>query len=170
MNTDSIRRDDWILGGLALALVVALFALPWLSFGGGGTVGGFTIPSYDLSGTSAPDGWLGILSVLAALALIADLAVERLSPQTALPSIGGSREMTRFVLAAAAGVFIALKILFHISLTFSNLGFGFPVDVVLAAGLVYFAIQARESVPASVPTPPAPSPAGPAGSAGPPVS
>jgi hypothetical protein len=169
LNTDNIRRDDWILAGLALLLVIALVALPWFSIGGN-SVAGFAIPSVDLHATDAPDGWLGILALISCLALIADLAVERLAPQTQVPAIGGSREMTRFVLAAAAGGFIALKFLFHIGNTFKYLGFGFPVLVVVAAALVYFAMQARQGAPAPVATPPAPSAAGPAGSAGPPVS
>jgi hypothetical protein len=167
LNIDNIRRDDWILAGLALLLVIALVALPWFSFGGV-SAGAYSIPGADLSATGAPDGWLGILALLACLALIADLAVERLSPQTQVPAIGGSREMTRFVLAGAAAGFVALKFLFHIH--FSLFGFGFYVCVILAAALVYFAMQARQGAPVPVAAPPAPPAAGPAGSAGPPVS
>jgi hypothetical protein len=163
MSTDNIRRDDWILGGLAILLVIALVAFPWF------TVSYFGI-SASSTATGAPDGWLGILALIAALAVVADLGAERLSPQTQLPAIGGSREMTRFVLAAAAGGFVALKFLFHISSTFKYLGFGFPVDVVIAGALVFVALQARNAAPAAVPAPAAPTPAGPAGSAGPPVS
>jgi hypothetical protein len=162
MNTDNIRRDDWILAGLAVLLVIGLVALPWFTV----SYLGFSASS---TATGAPDGWLGLLALIAALAVIADLATERLSPQTRLPAIGGSREMTRFVLAAAAGGLVALKFLFHISLTFNNLGFGFPVDVVVAGALVYFAMQARNTAPAPTPAP-ARTPAGPPGSAGPPVS
>ena len=167
MNTDNIRRDDWILAGLALLLVIALAALPLFSIGGG-SFGAYSYPGVDFSATGAPDGWLGILALLPCVALIADLAVERLAPQTQVPAIGGSREMTRFVLAGAAAGFVALKFLFHIH--FSAFGFGFYVCVVLAAALVYFAMQARQGAPASVAAPPAPPAAGPAGSAGPPVS
>jgi hypothetical protein len=161
MSIDNIRRDDWILGGLAVLLVIALVALPWFDF----SIGPF---SATTTATGAPDGWLGILALIACLALIADLAVDRMSPQTELPAIGGSRTMTRFVLAAAAAGFVALKFLFHIH--FSYFGFGFYVCVVLAAGLLYFALQARNAAPAPAAPPPTPSPAGPAGSAGPPVS
>jgi hypothetical protein len=167
LNTENIRRDDWILAGLALLLVIALVALPWFSIGGG-SVAGYSYPGLDFSATSAPDGWLGILALIACVALIADLGVERLAPQTQVPAIGGSREMTRFILAAAAAGFVALKFLFHIH--FSAFGFGFYVCVVLAAGLVYFAMQARQGAPASVAAPSAPPAPGPAGSAGPPVS
>ena len=134
MNTQNITRDDWIIGGVALLLIIDLLFLPWFSI----SVGPF---SADLTATDAPDGWLGILAVLAAIALIADLAVERTSPQTTLPSIGGSRTQTRFVLAAVTALFVALKFLFHIH--FSEFGFGFWLAVILTVGFVYVAMQAR---------------------------
>ena len=160
---NDIRRDDWILAGLALLLVIALVALPWFSL----TFGPF---SATLNGTDAPDGWLGVLAVIAALAVIADLGVERFSPQTVIPSVGGSREMTRFVLACAAAGFVALKFLFHISNTFKYLAFGFPVVVIATAGLVFFAMRERQTAPAPAMAAPASPAPGPAGSAGPPVS
>jgi hypothetical protein len=167
VNVDNVKQEDWIVGGLALLLVIALIALPWFSIGGG-SAGPITLPSVDLTAADAPDGWLGILGVIAALALIADLAVERLSPQTALPSIGGSRTSTRFVLAAAAAGFVALKFLFHIH--FSIFGWGFYVCVIVAVALVFFAMQARSAAPAgaAVGGPPPPPPA--AGTGGTPPS
>lgn len=134
MKFDSVSRDDWILAGVALLLVIDLLFLPWFSI----TFGPF---SATLTATDAPDGWLGILAVLAAAALIADLAVERMSPGTAVPNIGGSRTQTRFVLAAVTALFVALKFLFHIH--FSDFGFGFYAAVVLTVGLVWAAYQTR---------------------------
>jgi uncharacterized membrane protein len=131
---DSVSRDDWILAGLALLLVISLLFLPWFSI----SFGPF---SATLTATDAPDGWLGILAVLATVALIADLGVERLSPGTALPNIGGSRTQTRFVLACVAALFVALKFLFHIH--FSDFGFGFYVAIIVAAALVWVALQTR---------------------------
>jgi hypothetical protein len=134
MKLENVSRDDWILGGVALLLLITLVALPWFSI----SVGPFTVTS---TATGSPDGWLGILGVLALAALIADLAVERLSPQTTVPSIGGSRGQTRFVLALIAALFVALKFLFHIH--FSYFGWGFYVAVVLTIALVWLAHQAR---------------------------
>jgi hypothetical protein len=133
VRLESVSREDGILGGLALLLIIDLLGLPWFTV----SLGVF---SASTTATGAPDGWLGILAVLAALALIADLGVERLSPATHVPMLGGSRAQTRFVLAAAAAVFVALKFLFHIH--FSLFGFGFYAAVVLAGGLVFFARQA----------------------------
>jgi uncharacterized membrane protein len=126
------------LAGLALLLLISLLFLPWFSV----TVSiGPVSASATATATDAPDGWLGILAVLSAIALIADLGIERLSPGTALPNIGGSRTMTRFVLACVTALFVALKFLFHIH--FSYFGFGFYASVVLTAGLVWVALQAR---------------------------
>lgn len=137
MNLEDVSRDDWILSGVALVLVIDLLFLPWFSISLG------VLGSVSFSATAAPDGWLGILAVLTAIALIADLAIERLSPGTALPNIGGSRTQTRFVLACVAAVFVVLKFLFHIH--FGDFGFGFWAGVVLTVGLVYLARQARNA-------------------------
>jgi len=86
---------------------------------------------------------LGVFAVLAALAVIADLAIERLSPQTHLPSIANSRTHTRFVLACVAAAFVALKFLFQIH--FSLFGFGFWAGVVLTPAFVSLAARARHA-------------------------
>ena len=145
MDLTRVSRDDRILGGVALLLVIDLLFLPWFSVGGG-SVAGISIPSFEFTATDAPDGWLGILAVLAAVAVIADLAVERFSPQTQLPAIQNSRTNTRFILAASAAVFLVLKFLFHLS-NFSDLGYGFWVAVVLSAAFVYVALQLRAGGP-----------------------
>jgi hypothetical protein len=135
---DSVSRDDWILAGVALLLVIDLLFLPWFSISF--SVGPVSA-SASLTATDAPDGAFGILAVLSAVVLIADLGVERLSPGTALPNIGGSRTQTRFVLACVTALFVALKFVFNIH--FSDFGFGFYLAVVLTAGLVWVAFQTR---------------------------
>jgi hypothetical protein len=135
MPLDKLSREDLMLGGAALVLVISLLFFPWFSI----SIGPFTATS---SGTGEPDGWLGILGMLAALAVLVDLAIERFSPQTSLPALGGTRASTRFVLAAAAAVFVVLKFLFHIN-HFSDLGWGFWLSAIAAGALVYFALKAR---------------------------
>ncbi len=137
MNVENVSREDWILGGLALLLVIDLLFLPWFSI----SVGPF---SFTATATADPDGWLGILAVLVTIGFIADLAIERFSPQTTLPAIGSSRIHTRFILACVAAVLLLLKFLFQIS-HFGDLGFGFWLALVLTVGLVYFALQARSA-------------------------
>jgi hypothetical protein len=162
VNLENVTRDDWIVGGLALLLAIALLFFPWFDISV--TVGAFSA-SATYSATSTPDGWLGILAMLAALAVVADLAVERLSPQTQIPTIGGSRTSTRFILSAIALGLIVLKFLFHIH--FDLFGWGFYLSVVIAVALLYFAAAARSAASAgpSAPSRPA-SPSPPAGGTG----
>jgi hypothetical protein len=170
VNLDNVTRDDWIVGGLAIVLAICLIILPWFDISV--TVGAFSA-SATYSATSTPDGWLGILAFIAALAVAADLAIERSSPQTTLPSIGGSRTQTRFILALICAAFVVLKFLFHIH--FSLFGWGFYVNVILTAALVYFAWQATTGQPVGfsggarpgrAATPSSPPPPPPAGSGG----
>ena len=149
---DNVRREDAIVGGLAVLLIIVLVAFPWFSIG----VGPF---SFTLTATDAPDGWLGVLALIALIALIADLGVELFSPQTQVPAIADSRKMTQFVLAAAAAFFMALKFLFHIG-HFSDLGWGFWVGAIIVAVLVFLTAQARTAGVSASPMPtrrPAPS-------------
>ena len=139
MDVSKFTRDELILVGVALLLVIDLLFMPWFDISLG--IGSFRV-SATSSATGAPDGWLGLLAVLAALALIADLAAERLSGAE-LPSIGGSRADTRLALAGAAALFVALKFLFHIHL--SLFGFGFWAGVVLTVALVVLARRASEA-------------------------
>jgi hypothetical protein len=126
MNLDNVTRDDWILGGIALFLAIDLLFLPWFDI----SIGPL---SFTSTATGSPDGWLGILGVLACVALIADIAIERLS-DTELPTIGGDRASTRKILAIVAAAFVALKFLFHIH--FSLFGFGFWLGAIAAIALV----------------------------------
>ena len=134
MNFSDVTRDDRILAGVALLLIITLLFLPWFHI----SILGF---SASLTATDSPDGWLGVLAVLSAIALIVDLGIERLSPGTSVPNIGGSRTQTRFVIACVTALFVGLKFLFHIH--FDLFGFGFYVAVVLTAALVWVALQAR---------------------------
>src|SRR5579862_7170309 len=138
MKLDNIARDDWVLGGIALALIIDLLLLPWFDL----SIGPISLTS---TATGAPDGWLGVLATMAAVAVLADLAVERLSPQTTIPAISGSRTTTRFGLSLVAALFVALKFLFHIH--FSLFGIGFWLGVVLTAALVVVTARVRHEEP-----------------------
>jgi hypothetical protein len=163
----NVRRDNVIVGVLALLLLLDLLILAWFSFGGTVTVGSTSISfGGSLTATDAPDGWLGVLAVISSVLILLDLGIEQLSPSTAVPAVGGSREMTRFVLALATALFMGLKFIFHLG-HFSNLGIGFWLGAALVIALVYFAYQART---ATVAAPRRTGPAAPTGSSGPPAS
>ena len=151
MDLSAVRRDDWLLGGVALLLVIDLLFLPWFDV----SIGPISITS---TASGAPDGWLGVFAVLAAVALIADLAVERFSPQTRVPAVGGSRATTRLALAGVTGLFVALKFLFHVH--FSLFGVGFWGAVVLTTALVLMTLKAHRGEALVISRPASSGPAG----------
>jgi hypothetical protein len=77
-----------------------------------------------------------VIGVLACLALVADLALERLS-NAQLPVIGGTRAATRLALAITAAAAVAVK--FILNVHFDYFGFGFWAAVVLSVALVVMA-------------------------------
>jgi hypothetical protein len=143
MDVSKFSRDELILAGVALLLVIDLLFLPWFDVTIG--IGAFKVTATS-SATGSPDAWLGVLAVLAALALMAYIALDRLS-SVELPAVNGSRGTTRLVLAATAAAFVALKFLFHIH--FDLFGIGFWGAVVLSAALVVIAARARDAEPAT---------------------
>jgi MYXO-CTERM domain-containing protein len=141
VNVGNVSREDWIIGGLSVLLIIDLVFLPWFDSGVSGPI--CNVVTCSVTATGDPDGWLGVLAVLALILVLVDLAMDRFSPQTNLPAINGSRTHTRFVLAGAAAVFLGFKFLFNIH--FSIFGFGFWAAVVLTIPLVYFTLQARNT-------------------------
>jgi hypothetical protein len=146
VSVDKARRVDWIVGGLALLLVIDLLELPWYTVGGG-TISGISLPSISNPATGPPAAFLGVLAMLASLAVVLDLVFEYLSPATTIFSLGGNRSFTRYVLAIAAVVLLALKFILHLG-EIRNLGVGFWFGAILAAALVYATKRARRDEPA----------------------
>jgi hypothetical protein len=138
MDLSKFSRDDWIFVGVGLLLAIDLLFLPWFDYSKG--FGPFTT-SVALTATGYPDGWLGVLGLLADLAVVGDIAFDRLGSGE-LPMIGGSRASTRLVLAYAVAAFLGLKFIIHAH--FSLFGFGFWAGAVLTIALVSLAIRARQ--------------------------
>ena len=141
MTLSKLSRDDWIIAGLALLLAIDLLFLPWWSATAG--FGPFTV-SVSQPATSAPDGWLGVLGVLTALALLADLVLDRMTTAK-LPSIGESRVSLRFVLGGAAAICVLFKSLLHVSFTTKYWDVGFWIAVIAGAALVAMMVRALEA-------------------------
>lgn len=148
LHLERLSRQDWVLGTVAVLLILDLLILPWFSFGATISVGSTTVAiGGSATAVDAPDAWLGVLALLASAFLVADLGFERLSPQTQVPSIASNRETTRFVLACAAAGLIAFKFLLHIG-RFGELALGFWMAVLLVAALVALTRRLRQSHPA----------------------
>jgi hypothetical protein len=162
LHLERLSREDWVLGTLAVLVILDLLFLPWFSFGATISIGSGTLAiGGSATAVDAPDAFLGVLALLACAFLVADLGFERLSPHTRLPSIAADRETTRYILACIAAILIALKFLFHLG-RFGELALGFWLAVLLVAGLVAMTRRLRQTEPA-VPAPagePAPGRAG----------
>jgi hypothetical protein len=162
LHLERLSREDWVLGTLAVLVILDLLVLPWFSFGATINVGSATVSiGGSLTAVDAPDAFLGVLALLSCAFLVADLGFERLSPQTRLPSIAADRETTRYILACTAAVLIGLKFLFHLG-RFGELALGFWLAVLLVAGLVAMTRRLRQAEPAVAPSAGEPAP----GSAG----
>jgi hypothetical protein len=145
MHLERLSGEDWVLGGLAIALVLDLLVLPWFSFGATINVGSATVSiGGSLTGVDAPDAWLGVLALLSCAFLAADLGFERLSPETRLPSLAADRETGRFVLACVSAGLITVKFLFHLG-RFGELALGFWLAALLAGALVVLTRRTREA-------------------------
>ncbi len=135
MELSKLTKLDYWTAGIALALAIDLLALPWVDF----SIGPY---SYSTSGIGSPDGVLGVLALLLALAVGADVLLARLAPSlrvAALEAVGHGR--ARLLAAAGAGVLVALKLLLHLHPSY--LGAGCWVALVLAVGLVVLTVRLR---------------------------
>jgi hypothetical protein len=135
-----VERDDWIVGGSALLLLITVLALPWwhrMPAASGATV------SESRPAVQAPYAWPAVLAALALVWLLVDLGMQRFLPDKKVPTIRDGRTM-RLVLAVAAAVFLALKFLLHPS----NLGFGVIFALIFVVALIYTALQASRGASA----------------------
>ena len=145
---------DWWVGGTALLLVIDLAALPWVDV----SVGPL---SYTRPGTGSPDGFLGILALLAALAVAADVVLARLAPSVKVTPVENFGR-TKARLAASAGALALLLLKFMLHLHPSYLGAGCWAALVVGVALVatsYRSLLAAPSTEAAnpgVPTGPEP--------------
>jgi hypothetical protein len=162
LKLERLSREDWIICGLAALLVLDLLVLPWFSFGATISVGSATVSiGGSATAVDAPDAWLGVLALMASAFLFADLATERLSPQTRLPTVASDRITGRFWLACTTAGLLAAKFVLHLG-RFGELGLGFWTAVLLVAALVAVTRRARlaatataDPVAKTVATPPA---------------
>jgi hypothetical protein len=138
MSIHKLSQDDWIVAVVAVLLVFDLAFLPWNEVTVSAAAQSVSISS---TATGAPDGWLGVLGLLAVVALLADLAVDRLSPHTQLPKLRGSNAGTRVVLAWVAAGLLAFKLLIHLG---SAGGLGFWGALLLGGALVHMTRRVYE--------------------------
>ncbi len=120
MDISKLSREDRMVGGGGILLIIGLLVFPWFSV----SVGPYTATAVA---TTSTGGIWAVLALIVLVAVVADLALARFSPATRVPTTKLGREMTR---AAAVGVVVLLMLIKLISHT-GNWGWGFFVDLIL---------------------------------------
>ncbi len=124
MDFSKLSRNDWMVGGGGILLIIDILAFPWHANG-----------PFSLTGTDTPGAIWAVLALLVTLVVVIDLTLERFSPSTVIPTTQLGRAMTR---TAAAGVAVVL-VLFKLILPSHGtdfLGWGFYVGILLAVVVV----------------------------------
>jgi hypothetical protein len=132
-----VTRDDRIVGGLALLLLITVLALPWIKLTQHTATGTLFTESTNRAAIEAPNGFVGVLAGLALIWLLVDLGMQRFLPDKKIPTLRDGRTM-RLVLAVVAVALLVLKLLLHPS----DLSWGFIVAAILSVALLYAAAQA----------------------------
>ena len=122
MDFSKLSREDWMIGGGGILLIIFLFALPFYD------AYGFTFVATD-----SPASIWGVLALILTIVVVLDWALAVFSPQTSVPAPAIGREMTRTMIAAVTIVFLVIKLLLHTG----YLGWGCFVDIIVAAIVVY---------------------------------
>lgn len=138
MDFSKLSREDWMVGGGGLLLIIFLFALPFYSIG----IGPYT---FDRVATDSPTSIWGILALILAIVLYVDWALAVFSPSTTLPTTPLGREMTRTAIGGVIILFLLIKLIAHTSW----LGWGCFIDIIVAAIVTYgaWAIAQGKSTP-----------------------
>ncbi len=121
MDFSKLSREDWMVGGGGIALILSLFIFAWYSGTG-----------YSFAATSSPYAIWGILALIVTIAIVADLALARFSPATAIPTTQLGRDMTRAAAAGLVALFLVIKFFAHVG----DFGFGFVLDLILTIVVV----------------------------------
>ena len=100
MDFSKLSREDWMVGGGGILLILSLLIFGWYSYPSV-TVDGTTLGGGSIAATSAPYAIWGILALIVTIAVVVDLSLARFSPATVIPTTNLGRDMTR---TAAAGV------------------------------------------------------------------
>ena len=122
MDFSKLSREDWVVGGGGILLIIFLFTLPFYSSYG-----------FTFAATSSPASIWGIFALILTLVVVADWGLALFSPETQLPTSPLGRELTRASLAAVVVLFLVIKLLLHTG----YLGWGCFVDIIVAVVVVY---------------------------------
>jgi hypothetical protein len=123
VDFSKLSREDLMVGGGALLLVIDLLFLPWHS-----------IVGFDFSGTDAPGGIWGVLALIVTIAVLVDLSLARFSPATQVPTTQLGRDMTRTAAAGLALLLVLIKFIDNTSFLAIGTWLGIILAIVVVAG------------------------------------
>ena len=138
MDFSKLRREDWMVLGGGIVLIIGLFVFSWYSVDGA-----------TAAATSAPYAIWGILALIVTIVIVADYALALFSPQTVLPTTKYGRDLTRVGACALLLLLLFIKFLAHVGW----FGWGFFVDIILAGVVTAgaWAVLARGGATGSAP-------------------
>jgi len=116
MDFAKLRREDWMVLGGGVLLIIGLFAFAW-----------YDIDGFTAAATSSPYAIWGILALIVTIVIVADYALALFSPQTELPTTRYGRDLTRVGACALLILFLLIKFISHVG----SFGWGFFIDVIL---------------------------------------
>jgi hypothetical protein len=145
MDFAKLRREDWMVLGGGVVLIIGLFAFAW-----------YDVDGFTAAATSSPYSIWGILALIVTIAIVADYALALFSPQTLIPSTKYGRDLTRLGACALLILFLFIKFISHVG----SFGWGFFVDIILAAVVTFgsWAVLQRAATPNSAASTPGPGP------------
>jgi hypothetical protein len=118
MDFAKLRREDWMVLGGGVVLIIGLFAFAW-----------YDVDGFTAAATSSPYAIWGILALIVTIVIVADYALALFSPQTQIPSTKYGRDLTRVAACGLLILFLFIKFISHVG----SFGWGFFVDVILTA-------------------------------------
>jgi hypothetical protein len=118
MDFAKLRREDWMVLGGGVVLIIGLFAFAW-----------YDVDGFTAAATSSPYAIWGILALIVAIVIVVDYALALFSPQTEIPSTKYGRDLTRLGACALLLLLLFIKFVSHVG----SFGWGFFVDIILAA-------------------------------------
>ena len=129
MDLKKLSLGERVMGGAAVLLAIDLVALPWhrISIG----IGAFSV-SASRTGVESPHGFVGVLALLVALAVIARIALDEFT-SVELPALPVSWPQADLIAGIAAAALVLLKL----SLETSYLSVGAWLAVILAGAMAY---------------------------------
>jgi len=106
MDLSKLTKGDRIVVASAILLVLDLLLIPWYSL----TVVG--VVTVSLKGVDSPDSFLGVLALLVALAMAAQVILSRFT-EVKIPDIGIPWARVHFLGGLAVVIMLALKFILH---------------------------------------------------------